>query len=675
MRNGIKSKILFGLIPIIMVGIIAISIFSYIQLTSILNDQFESQQQNAEIMIDNTIQVIDTSYKLLESELQKKLELQLQQFITAYEASNNNIDDINLSQLKEQINGELYIIDDTTTVVQSTDPSAVGFAFSSLSPSFTSLMKNIREGEKTHFERLRIDVISGSLSMWGYKPSPDHKYILEVGLNASTSKSVLSHMNPAIISNEISKNNPFIHSLRVFDPMGLEFVQEGSGKHVSEEMMVNLKKVVTEGTFTIHAPNNIIKKYIYLDLKNSNQVYMTDPSKIVEIVYDTSFIEKQKRLLALVIAIICLVVIFAVIGYVYTFSIRTIIRPIESLKKIAQGDFTNISQMKSNDEIGELAQDLNVMATNMKNLIRNIQGTSKHVLSSSEKQVAQTLQISESSSIITQSIQSIAENSSDQVAKVVTTSKNIDIFGEKLDKFSKQVLNIENSSKEANNYNSQVKETMQILHEYTNQLSHSSKKVYNAITILNQKSDHINGIIDTISNISDQTGLLSLNASIEAARAGEAGRGFAIVADEVRKLSEDTRISTEEISTLIKEIQLEVQKCVDAIKDSNTMTHKNLHIVTQMDQEINTIEKQLDSIVHDNKEIRLEMDTLIVQKEDLILALRQVSELLTESVAATEEISASVEQQTEHTNEIANFSKNLNELAKILEESISGFKI
>lgn len=675
MRKGIKSKILFGLIPIIMIGIISISIFSYIQLTSILNEQFKSRQQNAEIMINQTLHIIDTSYQMLESELQKKLELQLQQFITAYESSNNTIDSLDLSNLKQQINGELYIIDDTTTVVKSTDTNAVGFAFSSLSSSFTNLMKDIRDGDTTHFERLRIDIVSGSLSMWGYKPSPDHKYILEVGLNATTSESVLSHMNPAIISNEISKNNPFITSVRVFDPMGLEFVQEGSGQKVSDEMMSNLQRVVQEGTFEINESNNITKKYIYIDLKNSNQVYMTDPSKVVEIVYDTSSIKEEKMFLAFFIAMICLGVLVSITGYVYRFSIKTIIRPIEGLKKIAQGDFTNISQMKSNDEIGELATELNVMATNMKDLIVKIKDTATQILSFSEKQVSQTMQISESSETITQSVQNIAENSSDQASRVIVISKHINEFGEKLDKFSRQVLNMEHSSQETNDYNTNVKKTMKTLSDYTNQLSTSSKKVSDAITILDQKSDYINNIIDTISNISDQTGLLSLNASIEAARAGDAGRGFAIVANEVRKLSDDTHISTEEISKIIKEIQTEIEKCVNSIKDSTDMTNKNLTIVGQMDQEIVTIEKQLYGIVNGNKEIRLEMDSLVTEKEDLIISLRQVSELLTESVAATQQVSASVEQQTEHTNEIASFSKNLNKLAEILEESILGFKI
>lgn len=88
----------------------------------------------------------------------------------------------------------------------------------------------------------------------------------------------------------------------------------------------------------------------------------------------------------------------------------------------------------------------------------------------------------------------------------------------------------------------------------------------NLVSSLNQQSDEIKSIIQTISDITDQTNLFALNAAIEAARAGEHGRGFAVVADEVRNLAERTGHSVNEITTTINSIRNVTSQVVESIK-------------------------------------------------------------------------------------------------------------
>jgi methyl-accepting chemotaxis protein len=117
----------------------------------------------------------------------------------------------------------------------------------------------------------------------------------------------------------------------------------------------------------------------------------------------------------------------------------------------------------------------------------------------------------------------------------------------------------------------------------------SVRGVADSIAMLDEQSERISSIVQTIKDVADQTNLLALNAAIEAARAGEAGRGFAVVADEVRKLAERTTQATGEIGGMIGGIQGSAQSAVGAMREAVAQVDRGTELAEQAGEAITSI--------------------------------------------------------------------------------------
>ena len=162
----------------------------------------------------------------------------------------------------------------------------------------------------------------------------------------------------------------------------------------------------------------------------------------------------------------------------------------------------------------------------------------------------------------------------------------------------------------------------------------SGKEMKDSAEKLQGMTKEVRDIISIILSISSQTNLLALNASIEAARAGEAGRGFAVVADEIRNLADQTKDSTEKISTILDELTKDSQHVVDKVEESVELSAKQTSLAEIANKEFNHIKEMVEKVISDMEEI----DQKIKQ---LTSANKVISENVTTLSASTQEISAS----------------------------------
>ncbi|MDA0182806.1 methyl-accepting chemotaxis protein [Solirubrobacter phytolaccae] len=206
-------------------------------------------------------------------------------------------------------------------------------------------------------------------------------------------------------------------------------------------------------------------------------------------------------------------------------------------------------------------------------------------------------------------------------------------------------------------------------------LADTSRGVSAAIGELSTRSEHIGGIVATITMLAEQTNLLALNAAIEAARAGEQGRGFAVVAEEVRKLAEESQAAASQISQLIAEMQGETERVVAIVADSTHRTGEGVDTVERTREAFERIGTGVEDMSGRVTEIAQVVRTIAGDADRMQADIAGIAAVAESSSASAEQVSASTQETSATTQEIAASSTTLAGTAEDLREAIGYFKV
>jgi methyl-accepting chemotaxis protein len=261
------------------------------------------------------------------------------------------------------------------------------------------------------------------------------------------------------------------------------------------------------------------------------------------------------------IFIVLIIVVSTAVGLALAFLMaRLIVRPLyevaDSAKRIAAKDLTGKPlTIHSQDEVGELSQNINLMLANLKQTIAAISDNAEHVASASAELSATDQQISANSEETSAQAHVVSESAQ-------KVSHNLQGLSAGAEQMSTTIQSIASNTNEAAAIAGKGVQTAQAANANVSKLGTSSAE--------------IGEVIEVITSIAEQTNLLALNATIEAARAGEAGKGFAVVANEVKELAKQTAKATEDIGRKITAIQVDTKGAVEAIGAiSNIITQVN----------------------------------------------------------------------------------------------------
>ncbi|MCB2291651.1 methyl-accepting chemotaxis protein [Clostridium sp. CS001] len=384
----------------------------------------------------------------------------------------------------------------------------------------------------------------------------------------------------------------------------------------------------------------------------------------------------NKLLINIVILIIITCILVMVAVGIFSAYITKNIKEVNDLSRsIAEGDLTQIINVKSENEIGSMGNNLNKMNNNLKRLIQKISGSLENVVATAEELTASSDQTQQSAEQVSLAIQQVAFGSAEQVDIANDTTKIAGEIFTGMEQISNNIQEVTNTSIEASKRAGKGNEVVYLAVEQMNNIQDKVAMSTQAVAVLGDKSKEIGSIVSLITSIAGQTNLLALNAAIEAARAGEQGKGFAVVADEVRKLAEQSGSAAGSISNLINEIQKEIVNAVGAMDNGTVAVQDGISMVNQAGKSFAEILKDINYIASQMQDVSAVTEEISAGTHNMLGAIENVAKISTESSGNAESVVAASEQQTALMKEVANAAENLTQMAVELQSLMSGFKL
>ena len=415
----------------------------------------------------------------------------------------------------------------------------------------------------------------------------------------------------------------------------------------------------------------------YLPLKNSDgevvgMLFAGESSHSIN-----KFIIEKARNILILCMLITVVMVFIVIG-----ASKRITRSIEDTEKIlvrlSEGDLTaavDQKALKRSDEIGVMSRALDTTLQELREIITDISTSAGALMKEGTQLEEMSSQTSNSTDEVSRAVEEISKGAVTQAEEVEQATHLVSDMGQQIEHIVESINELYRVSEKMQKAGEEAQNNMNMLKDSNEQTTAAIGRVAENVEKTDQSVAAISEALSMITDIADETNLLSLNASIEAARAGEAGKGFAVVAAQIQKLAEESSASAAQIAEIIATLS------ADSANTLSVMAKLREDVAVQQEKMVETIEKfdaVSGGIVASNEgtaQIHKQASDCDASRVSVVDIIQNLSALSEENAASTQETTASMEELNATINLLADSAKGLQKLSQSLENDMKIFRL
>ncbi len=415
------------------------------------------------------------------------------------------------------------------------------------------------------------------------------------------------------------------------------------------------------GTSTIleNMPKLVVAKQAARSVNTEADALLADSTKLAES-YEGSPVRAWTRVAAIVFALLALAAL-VLLGKVFLDDARlraidsesenkrnqeAILRLLNEMGNLADGDLT-VQASVTEDVTGAIADSINFTIEELRTLVRGINSATDQVNRATQETQAISNRLYEASQRQNREIQQAS-------ASVLQMAQSINDVSQTANQSARVA---QQSLAAAEKGGTVVQNQIAGMNEIRSQIQDTSKRIKR----LGESSMEIGEIVELISDITEQTNVLALNAAIQAASAGEAGRGFTVVAEEVQRLAERSGEATKQIEVIVKTIQADTQDAVAAMEKSTVGVVEGTKLSDAAGQalaEIQTVSRDLADLI---SRISTQTHMQSTSVTDVTRGMQGILQITEETTEGTKQTNVSIGQLTK--------------LAQELRSSVAGFKV
>ena len=378
--------------------------------------------------------------------------------------------------------------------------------------------------------------------------------------------------------------------------------------------------------------------------------------------------------IVIVVAVVCAILIFMLVNKM----VQKLTVGVDVLSQLSEGKLNvelDKELLEGKDEIGDISRSIDKMKGNLRDIISSIKNDSNTLLNASEQLSEKTVDTSNHVEQMEKAVGEIAIGASSQAEETQDATENIIVMGNMIEETVDELGHLSESAQSMKERGEAAIEALRELQATNEKTSSSIDIIYEQTNVTNESAQKIKEATALITNIAEETNLLSLNASIEAARAGEQGRGFAVVAAQIQKLAEQSNESAKQIERIILSLIEDSDKAVETMNEVKDIMEKQSENVANTNTQVNNLLQDVEESIVGIDEVVVKTNKINDARSSVVDTVQNLSAIAQENAASSQQTSASVTEISGIVSEIAVNATELKNISNRLDDSMSMFEM